>query len=65
MVRSPKGYRLVSILNRAGLRAKAITDMPDWLVTHAAMVAPVAMFILKHGCDTYALRVRTRICECS
>jgi len=47
--------RLVSILNRAGLKAKAIADMPDWLVTHAAMVAPVAMFVLKHGCDTYAL----------
>ncbi len=46
---------LVSILNRAGLRATAITNMPDWLVTHAAMVAPVAMLILKHGCDTYAL----------
>lgn len=47
--------RLVSILNRAGLKAKAIADMPDWLVTHAAMVAPVAMFVLKQGCDTYAL----------
>jgi 2-dehydropantoate 2-reductase len=47
--------RLVSILNRAGLKAKAIADMPDWLVTHAAMVAPLAMFVLKHGCDTYAL----------
>jgi len=47
--------RLVSIFNRAGLKAKAIADMPDWLVTHAAMVAPVAMLVLKHGCDTYAL----------
>ncbi len=47
--------RLVSILNRAGLKAKAIADMPDWLVTHAAMVAPLGMFVLKHGCDTYAL----------
>jgi len=47
--------RLVSILNRAGLKAKAVADMPDWLVTHAAMVAPVAMLVLKHGCDTYAL----------
>ena len=46
---------LVSILNRAGLRATAITKMPDWLATHAAMVAPVAMLILRHGCDTYAL----------
>jgi len=47
--------KLVSILNRAGLKAKAIAEMPDWLVTHAAMVAPLGMFVLKHGCDTYAL----------
>jgi 2-dehydropantoate 2-reductase len=47
--------RLVSILNRAGLKARAIPNMPDWLITHAAMVAPLAMLILKHGCDTYAL----------
>lgn len=47
--------RLVSILNRAGLKAKAMVGMPNWLVTHAAMVVPVAMLVLKHGCDTYAL----------
>jgi len=47
--------RLVSILSRAGLKAKAIPDMPDWLVTHAAMVAPLGILVLKHGCDTYAL----------
>ena len=47
--------RLVSILNRAGLKAKAIADMPDWLVTHAAMVAPLALLVLKHGYDTYDL----------
>ena len=47
--------KLVSILNRAGLKAKAVADMPDWLATHAAIVAPLAMLILKHGCDTYAL----------
>jgi len=47
--------RLVGILNHAGLKAKAVSDMPDWLATHASMVAPVAMLILKHGCDTYAL----------
>jgi 2-dehydropantoate 2-reductase len=46
--------KLVSILNRAGLKAKAIADMPDWLVTHAAMIAPLAMLLLKYGCDTYA-----------
>jgi 2-dehydropantoate 2-reductase len=47
--------KLVSILNHAGLKAKAISDMPDWLATHAAMVAPLAMLLLKHGCDTYSL----------
>lgn len=47
--------KLVSILNRAGLNSKAVTDMPDWLITHAAMVAPVGMLVLKHHCDTYAL----------
>jgi len=52
--------RLVSILNRAGLKAKAIADMPDWLATHAAMVAPLGMLVLKHGCDTYAL-ARSRL----
>jgi 2-dehydropantoate 2-reductase len=46
---------LVRILNRAGLRAKGTANMPDWLATHAAMVVPLAMLVLKHGCDTYAL----------
>ena len=47
--------RLVSILNRAGLRSKATAKMSDWLATHAAMVVPLAMLILRHNCDTYAL----------
>jgi len=46
---------LVRILNRAGLHAKATVNMPDWLATHAAMVVPLAMLILQHGCDTAAL----------
>ncbi|MGA8743167.1 MAG: hypothetical protein WB561_18410 [Terracidiphilus sp.] len=46
---------LVRILNRAGLRTKAIANMPDWLSTHAAMVVPLAMLVLKHGCDIRAL----------
>jgi 2-dehydropantoate 2-reductase len=46
---------LVRILNRAGLRAKATANMPDWLTTHAAMVVPLAILVLKHGCDTHAL----------
>jgi len=47
--------RLVNILNRAGLKAKAVAHVPDWLVTHGAMVAPLGMLVLKHGCDTCAL----------
>ena len=39
--------RLVSILNRAGLRSKATAKMSDWLATHAAMVVPLAMLILR------------------
>ncbi len=52
---TPRLIRLVGILNRAGLGAKTETRMPDWLVTHAAMVAPLAIALLRHGCDTYAL----------
>jgi 2-dehydropantoate 2-reductase len=47
--------RLVGALSHAGLKAKASTQMPDWLATHASMVAPLALLILKHGCDTAAL----------
>lgn len=52
---TPRLTRLIGILNRAGLKARAERHMPDWLANHAAMVAPFAMLILKHGCDTYAL----------
>jgi 2-dehydropantoate 2-reductase len=47
--------RLIDILNQAGLRAHASTDISNYLATHAALVAPVAALIIKHGCDTYAL----------
>jgi 2-dehydropantoate 2-reductase len=47
--------RLVEILRTAGFRAMPSAAMPDWLATHAAMVVPLALLILKHGCDTYAL----------
>ena len=29
--------------------------MPDWLANHAAMIAPFAVLVIKHGCDTHAL----------
>jgi len=47
--------KLANIFNSAGLKAKAIPNMPDWLVTHAAMVVPLGLLVLKHGCDTCAL----------
>ncbi len=53
--KSERLKRLIEILRAAGFRAKPSATMPDWLATHAAMVAPLALLILKHGCDTYAL----------
>lgn len=47
--------RLLTILNQAGLRARAEANMTDWQTTHAAMVVPFATLIIKHGCDTRAL----------
>lgn len=52
---TPRLARLIDILNRAGLKAKVEPHMPDWLANHASMVAPFAMLILKHGCDTRTL----------
>jgi len=52
--KSERLKRLIEILKAAGFRAKPSATMPDWLATHAAMVAPLALLILKHGCDTYA-----------
>jgi len=52
---TPRLTRLIGILNRAGLKARTEPHMPDWLATHAALVAPFGVVTLKHGCDTYAL----------
>ncbi|MGO8757961.1 MAG: ketopantoate reductase family protein [Terracidiphilus sp.] len=52
---TPRLKRLLGILNRAGLRARAEPYMPDWLANHAAFVAPFAVLLLKHNCDSYAL----------
>jgi 2-dehydropantoate 2-reductase len=52
---TPRLKRLIDILCQAGLSAKASTDISNYLATHAALVAPVASLIIKHGCDTYAL----------
>jgi len=52
---TPRLTRLVGILCQADLNAKASTDISDYLATHAALVAPFAHLLIKHGCDTYAL----------
>ncbi len=52
---TPRLTRLVSILCQAGLKSKTSTDISDYLATHAALVAPFAHLLTKHGCDTYAL----------
>jgi len=52
---TPRLTRLIGILNHAGLKSRVEPHMPDWLASHAAMVAPLAVLILKNGCDNYAL----------
>jgi len=52
---TPRLTRLIGILNRAGLKARPEPHMSDFLTNHAAMIAPFAVLILKHGCDTRAL----------
>jgi len=52
---TPRLTRLVGILCQAGLKSKTSTDISDYLATHAALVAPFAHLLMKHGCDTYAL----------
>jgi len=52
---TPRLTRLVRILCQAGLKSKTSTDISDYLATHAALVAPFAHLLIKHGCDPYAL----------
>jgi 2-dehydropantoate 2-reductase len=52
---TPRLTRLVGILCQAGLKSKTSTDISNYLATHAALVAPFAHLLIKHGCDTYAL----------
>ena len=47
--------RLVGIMRQSGFKARATTDISDWLATHAALVAPFAVLAIKHDCHTYAL----------
>ncbi len=52
---TPRLTRLIGILCQSGLKSKTSTDISDHLATHAALVAPFAHLLIKHGCDTYAL----------
>ena len=52
---TPRLARLIGILCQAGLSARASANISDHLATHAALVAPLAQLLMKHGCDTYAL----------
>jgi 2-dehydropantoate 2-reductase len=53
--RTERLRRLVTILRSAGLNARTETRMNDWLAAHAALVAPFAVLLIKHGTDNYAL----------
>jgi ketopantoate reductase len=52
---TPRLTRLIGILNQAGLKSRIEPHMADWLASHAAMVTPLAVLLLKNGCDNYAL----------
>jgi 2-dehydropantoate 2-reductase len=56
---TPRLLRLLRILRRAGLKARAGMETTDWLATHAALVAPFAVLAMKHGCNTYELAKST------
>lgn len=47
--------RLVHLLRRAGLPAKISRNVTDYLATHAALVAPLAGFIMQRGYDRSSL----------
>lgn len=47
--------RIVAIFRSAGLNARTETRINDWLAAHAALVAPFAVLLIKHGTDNYAL----------
>jgi 2-dehydropantoate 2-reductase len=45
LIRAMRARGLGTPFGEANGAIKAIADMPDWLVTHAAMIAPLAIFI--------------------
>jgi len=52
---TPRLKKLVNLLNWAGLRAKVSTNVVDYLATHAAGVAAIALLALKYKADMKAL----------
>ena len=53
--RSERVKSLVALLRRSGFSAKPESRMVDWQAAHAALVAPVAALLGKHGNDNYEL----------
>jgi 2-dehydropantoate 2-reductase len=52
---TPRLTQLVGILRRAGFPAGVSRTINDYLSTHAAMVAPLAGFLMQHGYDPASL----------
>jgi 2-dehydropantoate 2-reductase len=56
---TPRLRRLVGILRRADLPAGISRNVTDYLATHAALVAPLAGFVMQHGYDSISLKQYT------
>ena len=52
---SPRLTRLVHILRQAGFPAGISRNVTDYLATHAALVAPLAGFVMQRGSDRVSL----------
>ncbi len=52
---TPRLKQLVGIFRQAGFKAKPITNIVDFQMTHAAGVALIGRLTLKHACDASAL----------
>jgi 2-dehydropantoate 2-reductase len=57
---TPRLTRLVGILRRAGFAAGISRNVTDYLATHAALVAPMAGFLMQRGYDRLSLARYTR-----
>jgi 2-dehydropantoate 2-reductase len=52
---TPRLRRLVKVLNRAGIKATASTNMIDHDMTHAVGVALIGKLTMKYHCDLHAM----------